>query len=148
MGEGWKYLKSTLSLTISVCCLLHACVLSHVWLFCDPMDCNQSGSSVHGIFQARILEWGAISSSSGSSWPRDQTHVSFVSSIGRLILYQLNNRGILYTMYYILYSPYIHTNVVYYMYVCILYVCNMYMLTSLHLCFFTYKMEVIISPPS
>ena len=37
------------------------CVLSHVQLFCDPMDCSSSGSSVHGIFQARILEWGAIS---------------------------------------------------------------------------------------
>ena len=37
----------------------------------DPMDCNQPGSSVHGIAQARILEWVAISSSRGSSPPRD-----------------------------------------------------------------------------
>ena len=35
---------------------------SHVWLFCDPMDCSQLGSSIHGISQARILEWAAISS--------------------------------------------------------------------------------------
>ena len=34
--------------------------LSHVWLFSDPMDCSPPGSSVHGIFQARILEWAAI----------------------------------------------------------------------------------------
>ena len=40
---------------------------------CDPMDCSTPGSSVYGIFQARILEWVAISFSGGSSWPRDQT---------------------------------------------------------------------------
>ena len=40
----------------------------------------------HGVFQARILEWVAISSSRGSSWPRDQTRVSSVSCIGRQIL--------------------------------------------------------------
>ena len=39
------------------------------------MDCSPPGSSVHGISQARILEWVAISFSRGSSWPRDQTHV-------------------------------------------------------------------------
>ena len=41
--------------------------LNRVWLFYDPMDCSPPGSSVYGIFQARILEWGAISSSRGSS---------------------------------------------------------------------------------
>ena len=40
---------------------------------CDPMDCGPPGSSVHGILQARILEWVAISFSRGSSQPRDQT---------------------------------------------------------------------------
>ena len=40
---------------------------------CDPMDCSPPGSSVHGIFQARLLEWVAISFSRGSSWPRDGT---------------------------------------------------------------------------
>ena len=44
-------------------------LLSCVWLFCDPMDCSPPGSSVHGIFQARILEWIAILFSRGSSWP-------------------------------------------------------------------------------
>ena len=39
------------------------------WTLCDPMDCSPPGSSVHGIFQARILEWAATSSSRGSSNP-------------------------------------------------------------------------------
>ena len=43
---------------------------------CNPMDCNLPGSSVHGILQARILEWVAISSSRGSSQSGDQTCVS------------------------------------------------------------------------
>ena len=52
--------------------------VTHSYLtLCDPMDCSPPGSSVHGILQARILEWVAISSSRGSSWPRDQTHVSW-----------------------------------------------------------------------
>ena len=59
--------------------------LGRVQLFVTPMDCSPPGSSVHGIFQARILEWVAISSSRGSSPPRDRTHVSF---IGRRILYR------------------------------------------------------------
>ena len=50
----------------------------------DPMDCSPPGSSIHGISQARILEWIAIPFSRGSSWPRDQTHVF---SIGRQTLY-------------------------------------------------------------
>ena len=45
---------------------------------CNPMDCSLSGSSVHGILQARILEWDAISFSRGFSWPRDWTLVSFI----------------------------------------------------------------------
>ena len=46
---------------------------------CDPMDCSLSGSSVHGIFQARVLEWVAISFSKGSSRPRDWTQVSRIA---------------------------------------------------------------------
>ena len=48
---------------------------------CDPMDYSPPGSSVHGILQARILEWVAISYSRGSSGPRDQTCVSCDSCI-------------------------------------------------------------------
>ena len=47
--------------------------------FCDPMDCSPPGSSLHGISQARILEWVAISFCRGSSRPRDQTHVFCIS---------------------------------------------------------------------
>ena len=52
---------------------------------CNPVDCSLPGSSAHGIFQARILEWVAISSSRGSSRPWDQTLVSCISCIGRWI---------------------------------------------------------------
>ena len=41
----------------------------------NPMDWRPPGSSIHGIFQARVLEWVAIAFSRGSSWPRDQTWV-------------------------------------------------------------------------
>ena len=53
-------------------------LLSRVRL-CDPMDCILSGSSVHGIFQAKVLEWIAISFSRGSSQPRNQTRVSRIA---------------------------------------------------------------------
>ena len=52
--------------------------------FCNPMDCILPGFSIHGISQARILEWVAISFSRGSSWPKDQTCLFYV---GRQILY-------------------------------------------------------------
>jgi len=45
---------------------------------CDPMDHSLPGSSLHGILQARVLEWVAISLSRGSSWPRDWTQVSLI----------------------------------------------------------------------
>ena len=54
---------------------------------CNCMDCSPPGSTVHGIFQARILECVAIFSSWGLSRPRDGIHVSCVSCIGRWILY-------------------------------------------------------------
>ena len=54
------------------------------------MDSSPPGSSVHGILQARILEWVAISFSRESSQPRDQTQVS---CIGRQILYHLSQQG-------------------------------------------------------
>ena len=55
--------------------------------FCNRVNCSPPGSSVHGIFQARILEQVAISYSRGSSWLRDWTHISCVSCIGWWILY-------------------------------------------------------------
>ena len=62
-------------------------VKSEVAQSCDPMDCSLPGSSVHGIFQARILERVAISFSRGSSRPRDQTQVSC------MMLYRLSYQG-------------------------------------------------------
>ncbi|CAI9171995.1 unnamed protein product [Rangifer tarandus platyrhynchus] len=53
---------------------------------CDPMDCRLPGSSVHGISQATILEWAAISFSGGSSGPRDRTCISCVSCIDKRIV--------------------------------------------------------------
>ena len=57
------------------------CVLSHSVMpdSCDPIDCNLPGSSVHGILQARMLEWVAISFSRGSSQPRNRTQVSYTA---------------------------------------------------------------------
>ena len=54
---------------------------------CDPMDCSLPGFSAHGIFQAIVMEWIAISFSKGSSRPRDQT---WVSHIVDRCLYPLN----------------------------------------------------------
>ena len=65
-------------LSIFCCCLL---IKSYLTL-CDSMDCSLPGSSVHGIFQARILEWVAISFSRGTSRPRDRTPVSHI--VGRM----------------------------------------------------------------
>ena len=50
---------------------------------CDPVEWSQLGSSVHGILQARIMEWVAVPHFRGSSQPRDRTCVSYVSCIGR-----------------------------------------------------------------
>ena len=73
--------------------LPYVCVLSCfslVW-HCDPMDCSLPGSSVHGILQARVLEWVVMSFSRGLSWPKDRTCISFLSCIGRQILYRLHH---------------------------------------------------------
>ena len=57
----------------------HECEVTQSCLtLCVPMDCSLPGSSVHGIFQAIVLEWVAISFSSGSSQPRDRAQVSHV----------------------------------------------------------------------
>ena len=64
---------------------MYACSVAKSYLIlCNPMDCNPPVSSVHGIFQARILEWVAIFSSTGSSQPRGRT---CVSCTGKWILY-------------------------------------------------------------
>ena len=62
------------------CCCLDSKSCLTLW---DPMGCSPPGSSVHGISQARTLEWVAISFSRVSSWPRDGAHIS---SLGRCVL--------------------------------------------------------------
>ena len=71
-------------------CLAISVVSNSLWPY-GP--CSPPGSSVHGIPQARILEWVAMPSSRGSSWSRDQTCISHVSCIGRLVLYYWHHLG-------------------------------------------------------
>ena len=69
---------------ISFCVCVCVCVCLVAWscpTLCNPMDPSPPGSSVHGMFQARILEWVAISYSRVSAQPRDQTQISCTSCI-------------------------------------------------------------------
>ena len=77
----YKQLQTVLSFRVCVCVCV--CVVSQVQLVVTPWTVN---SSVHGNFQASILEWVATFHSRRSSWPRGWTHVSWVSCIGRWIL--------------------------------------------------------------
>ena len=81
------YLPKKKNLYKGKCVWVHAKLLqSHQTLY-SPMDCSLPGSSVHGILQARILEWVGMPSSKGCSQPRDWTCVSYVSCFGMWILY-------------------------------------------------------------
>ena len=73
----------TVHLKVHAC----VCVLSHIWLFCHPMDRSPPGSSFHGISQAATLEWATITSSKGSSSPSDRTSICFRACTGRQIPY-------------------------------------------------------------
>ena len=68
MGQLCAHKGQTLCLVVQSCLIL-----------CDPVDCSPPGSSVHGILQARTLEWVAIPFSRGSSPPRDPTTVSGIA---------------------------------------------------------------------
>ena len=68
-----ELLCAILFLTMRAECCMRDKSLQWCPTLCDPMDCSLSGFSVHGILQARILEWNALPSSRGSSQPRDQT---------------------------------------------------------------------------
>ena len=72
---------------VILCVSILSC-FSCIWL-CNPMNYSLPGSSVHGILQARILEWVAMLSSRGSSRPRNGTSVSYASCIGRQVLLPL-----------------------------------------------------------
>ena len=77
------FLQVASKVFFSGCCLVAMVCLTPR----DLRDCSPPGSSVHGIFQAGILERVPISFSTGSSQPRDQTYVSFVFCICKWILY-------------------------------------------------------------
>ena len=72
---------------------MHVKLLQLCPTLCDPMDYSLPGSSVHGILQARILEWVAMLSSRGSSQPRDRTHISYILWIGKQVLYHWGHLG-------------------------------------------------------
>ena len=81
--------------TLSKVC---ACMLScfgcvQLQLYPTLWDCSPPGSSVHGILQARTLEWVAMSSSKGSPQPRDWTPVSYIPCIGRQVLSHYHHLG-------------------------------------------------------
>ena len=81
---------------VCVCMCAQSCLT-----LCDPRDSSPPGSSVHGIFQARVLKWVVISYSRRSSQPRDRTHFSCISCIGRWFLYHWATWE----------NPYIHTHI-------------------------------------
>ena len=62
-------IKSSFSFLVAQSCLT----------LCDPMDCSLPGSSIHGVFLARVLAWVAVAFSGGSSRPRDRTQVSHIA---------------------------------------------------------------------
>ena len=96
--QGWYCHPTYLTYMQRVCVCVDVCVC--VWIcvcvgwvvrscptLCNPMDCSPPGSSVNGVFQARIQEWVAIFSSRWSPQTRDQTRIYCGSCIGRQIFY-------------------------------------------------------------
>ena len=75
---------------LGVCVHAQSCLNT----LCNPMNCSLPGSSVHGILQARILEWVAISFSMGSSQPMDRNHVSWVYPYSSVSSWPRNRTGV------------------------------------------------------
>ena len=71
----WRFLNPDIKWHSEVLCVL---VTQSCPFLCNPMDCSPSCFPVHGVLQARILQWVAMPSSRGSSWPRDWTWVTFI----------------------------------------------------------------------
>ena len=88
-------IRSSLGFKMVSLILVCACVKSLQLCLtpCNPMDWGLPGSSVHGILQARILEWVAMPSSRASSQPKDQTRISYISCVGRQVLYHQHHLG-------------------------------------------------------
>ena len=88
----WELIRpifSVFSCNYCVCSVAQSCLT-----FCDPMDYSLPGSSVHGILQARILEWVTVYSSRGSSCLRDRTCVSRVSCIAGSLYHLSHQRSL------------------------------------------------------
>ena len=79
-GQVWKSKWNRHFLDVWFACVCFLVTQLYLTL-CDPMDCSPPGSSIHGIFQVKVLEWIAIGFSRGSSQPRDGTWVSRI--VGR-----------------------------------------------------------------
>ena len=92
-GSAVKNLPAVLETACSAEACMRAKSLQSCLTLCDPMDHRLPGSSVHGTLQAWILEWVVMSSSRGSSWPRDWTSISYISCIGRWVLYHQCHQG-------------------------------------------------------
>ena len=91
LSQGLLWLQHIFTSEIHLIMFLHLttvlCCTQSCLMLCNPLDWSRQGFYVPGISQARILERVAVSSSRGSSWPRDQTHVSCSSCIIRWVLY-------------------------------------------------------------
>ena len=85
VAKSWTWLSNWTELKYSVCMCTKSFQLCLT--LCDPMEYSLPGSSVHGILQARILEWVVVPSSKGSSHARDQTHIYYIYCIFRQLLY-------------------------------------------------------------
>ena len=74
---------------------------------CNPTDCSLPGSSIHGIFQARVLKWVSISFSRGSSQPRDRTQISHI--VGRCFtIWATGEVFFFFTSYHFIVLPILH----------------------------------------
>ena len=77
---------------VCVCVCLPPCLVTSLCLtLCNTLDCNLPDSSVHGILQARILKWVAISFSRGSSWPRNRSNPCFLNCLSLPVAYSFLN---------------------------------------------------------
>ena len=85
------YMHACMHVCACVCVCVCVLVAQLCPTLCDPMDCNPPGSSVHGILQARILEWVAYSFSRGPSGLRNETGVSCIA--GGFFFFFLINRA-------------------------------------------------------
>ena len=90
VGHDWSDLAAAAAIMHAY---MRAKLLQSCLTLCKPMDCIPPDSCAHGILQARILVWVAMPSSRGSSWTRDQTHISGISCFGRWVLYHLCHLG-------------------------------------------------------